>query len=86
MIEEARDEIWSIAPDAPLSSTGKATYKVALKRHDEKLNLIHTTTVAESELRCTKDEWILTAKLTAYEGEKLIFERDFAKNIPRDFM
>ena len=85
-IESARDEVWSITQDDPLSSTGKATFKVALQRHDEHNNLIHTTTVSDSEIRCTKDEWIWKAKLTAYQDKTLIFEKDFSKNIPRDFM
>ncbi|WP_331371697.1 CocE/NonD family hydrolase [Sinorhizobium chiapasense] len=78
---DIRDETWSIAPDDPHSMTGLSTWTCVAQRGDQVVK-----TVSTSHLACTEAEWITSAKLEAFEGERKIFEKAFEKRFRRDFM
>lgn len=74
-------ECWSIHPDDPLSATGTCHWSDEIER--DGLNL-------RSEAHCamTSDatNFHLTARIEAYENDKLIYERDVKESIPRDHL
>ncbi|TQV75789.1 CocE/NonD family hydrolase [Denitrobaculum tricleocarpae] len=79
--QEIRRECWSIQPEDPLSVTGEAHMTARRSRGD-------WSTRTETTTRLTADatHFHLTAKLEAYEGEALVFEREWTRKIRRDFM
>lgn len=78
---ELRDEVWSIAPDDPLSMAGTSVWTCDMHRGDW---FVRTVTI--SKIRCTKTDWQITGTVIAYEAEQQIFEKVFEKVIPRDLM
>jgi hypothetical protein len=78
---EIRRESWSILPEDPLSVTGEAFMTALRSRGD-------WSTRTESTTRFTVDSeyFHLEAKLEVYEGEVLIFEREWTDSIARDCM
>ncbi|TIS16827.1 MAG: peptidase S15, partial [Mesorhizobium sp.] len=71
-------ETWAIQPDDPLSATGSTHWTQTLSRNEWS---VRTETFAE--MRSDAQDFILSARIEAYEGEKLVFERDFKQTIPR---
>lgn len=43
-------------------------------------------TLSEAWMSCTETEWHLRAEVTAWEGDRIVSERSFARVIPRDLM
>lgn len=78
---EVRDEIWSISPGDPLSMQGHCRWSTQMRRENWSVR-----TVAEAWMECSLSEWILRAKVTAWEGEQIVSERDFNRRIKRDLM
>ncbi|MFA1671651.1 CocE/NonD family hydrolase [Rhizobium mongolense] len=79
---QLRQEVWSIAPDDPLSMTGTSTWTCDMQRPGWSIR-----TVSTARISCTKTSWMISAVVTAYEGETQVFEKIFAeKQIPRDLM
>ncbi|MFT4015061.1 MAG: CocE/NonD family hydrolase [Paracoccus sp. (in: a-proteobacteria)] len=78
---EIRDEIWSISPSDPLSMRGHCRWQTLMRRGDWSVR-----TLAEAWMECSATDWILRAKVTAWEGERIVSERDFARTIARDMM
>ncbi|WP_413711469.1 CocE/NonD family hydrolase [Rhizobium sp. Rhizsp82] len=79
---QLREEVWSITPGAPLSMTGISTWTCDMRRPDW-----FVRTVATAKIACTASDWIISAVVTAYEGEVQVFEKVFAEmRIPRDLM
>jgi hypothetical protein len=76
-----RDEVWSIAPDDPLSMAGTSVWTCDMHRGDW---FVRTVTI--SKIRCTKTDWQITGTVIAYEAEQQIFEKVFETVIPRDLM
>ena len=37
-------------------------------------------------MECTETDWLLRARVTAWEGDTIVSERDFDSRIPRDLM
>ncbi len=72
-------EAWSIHPDDPLSATARFDWEETMTRGGWAVK-----TKCFSALRASSDTWHLTARIEAYEGESLVFEKDFARDIPRD--
>lgn len=79
--QDIRDEVWSIAANDPLSMTGTSTWTCRAQGHGRSV-----TTVSTASLSCTADAWITQASVQAFEGDETIFEKRFAKRIPRDLM
>ncbi|MDQ0321013.1 putative CocE/NonD family hydrolase [Pararhizobium capsulatum DSM 1112] len=78
---QIRDEIWSIVDGDPLSMSGTSTWTCDMQRDNINLRTISVATIA-----CTRDEWLISASVNAFEGDEEIFEKSFDKRIPRDFM
>lgn len=78
---QTRQEQWSILPDDPLSMQGTCEWMTFMERGDWKLK-----TIATAQMTCTEKLWIVSARLQAFEGEALIFEKDYHKEIARNQM
>ncbi|MDX3925014.1 MAG: CocE/NonD family hydrolase [Shinella sp.] len=78
---QVRDELWSIADGNPLSMTGTATWTCDMQRTGWSVRTLSTASIS-----CTAQDWLISAKVRAFEGENEIFEKTFEKRIPRDFM
>lgn len=78
---EIRRESWSIKPEDPLSVTGEAHLTAIRSRGG-------WSTRTETTTRLTADStyFYLEAKLEAYEGDTLVFEREWSDKIARDCM
>ena len=74
-------EWWDIHPYDPLSARARAHWSYRNARGDWSVR-----TETFSEMWSDAQAFHFTARIEAYEGEKLIFERDFSKTIPRDLV
>ena len=72
-------EEWRIHPDDPLSAIGIFDWVETLTRGDWS---VHTHCTAC--LTASADTWHMQARIEAFEGETLIYSKDFAADIPRD--
>ena len=71
-------ETWTIHPDNPSSASGKTHWTQTLSRNGWS---VRTETWAE--MRSDAQNFIVSARIEAYEGEKIVFERNFEEKIPR---
>ncbi|WAJ29194.1 CocE/NonD family hydrolase [Antarcticirhabdus aurantiaca] len=78
---ETRNENWSIRSDDPLSMRGEAHWTTELRRGDWAIR-----TVATARIAATATDWLISARVTASEGDEEIFARDWERTIPRDLM
>jgi uncharacterized protein len=78
---QRREETWSISPDDPLSMKGISTWTCDMKRARWSVRTVSTARIA-----CTATDWLISASVLAYDGEKQIFEKSYEKSIPRDLM
>ena len=78
---DVQEECWSIAPDDPLSATGRCRWTCVTRRDGW-----DTRTLATSTLSCTEREWIITAEVEAFENGRSIFARRRQERILRDMM
>jgi len=69
-----------IHPDNPLSATAKTHWTQTLERGDWSVR-----TETYSRMWADADTYYLTARIEAFEGQTLIFERDFDQRIARDY-
>jgi len=74
-------ETWTIHPDDPLSATGATHWTQTLSRNEWS---VRTETFAE--IRSDTENFMVSARIEAYEGEELVFERDFEQAIPRSLV
>ena len=74
-------ERWSIHPDDPNSATGSCDWSDEIERGDIRLR-----TEATCKMTSDATHFHLTARLEAYENDKLIYERDVTDSIARDHM
>ncbi|WP_157015668.1 CocE/NonD family hydrolase [Mesorhizobium xinjiangense] len=72
-------ETWSIHPDNPLSAQGETHWTETLARGDWSVRT-ETFTRMTSE----RHTFHLTGRVEAYEGDTLVFERDFVEEIQRN--
>jgi hypothetical protein len=78
---QLREESWSIRPDDPLSMTGTSTWTCDMQR-----GRWFVRTVSKADIACTDKDWLISASVTAFDGDKQIFEKSFKKTIARDLM
>ncbi|CAH2394968.1 CocE/NonD family hydrolase [Mesorhizobium escarrei] len=71
-------ETWAIHPDDPLSASGKTHWTQTLSRNGWSVR-----TETSAEMRSDAQNFMVNARIEAYEGEKLVFERNFEESIPR---
>jgi predicted acyl esterase len=74
-------ETWTIHPDDPLSASGRTHWTQTLSRNEWS---VRTETFAE--MRSDAQNFVVNAKILAYEGEILVFGRDFEEKIPRSLV
>lgn len=72
---------WSICAGDPLSMQGRSEWVCRMGRGDWQVE-----TRTSLSMRCTADEWVLSARVEAHEGETRVFLRAQEFAIPRDFM
>jgi hypothetical protein len=71
-------ETWAIHPDSPLSASGKTHWTQTLSRNGWSVR-----TETSAEMRSDAENFMVSARIEAYEGENLVFERNFEEIIPR---
>lgn len=74
-------EWWDIQPDDPLSARARAHWSYRNARGDWSVR-----TETFSEMWSDAQAFHLTARIEAYEGETLIFEKDFSETIRRNLV
>lgn len=74
-------EWWSIHPDDPLSAKGRTHWTQTLRRGDWSVRCETYSTMTSDATTFT-----VTARIEAYEGDALVFERDFNKVVPRNLV
>jgi predicted acyl esterase len=72
-------ETWIIHPDDPLSARGDITWTQTLSR-----DAWSVRTETASSMWCDAENFYLTGRIEAFEGNSLVFSRDFAETVPRD--
>ncbi len=72
-------ERWTIHPEDPLSASGITHWTSTLSRDDWS---VRTETFAS--MRSDATTFYLTGRIEAYEGDVLVFERNFKEEVPRD--
>ncbi|WP_292169543.1 CocE/NonD family hydrolase [Mesorhizobium sp.] len=78
---DIRREVWSIAPDDPLSLAAEIRWTCATQRTDWRTES-HCTT----RLSCTATEWVISERVEAVADGHKVFERDRNAGISRDQM
>jgi putative CocE/NonD family hydrolase len=79
LIAEARSkERYTIVDDDPLAATAEVTWTWEFERDDWQIR-----TETRTHVSCTKRDFIIRARIEAYEAEKRVFERDFEERVPR---
>jgi hypothetical protein len=73
------EERWTIHPDDPLSARAEAHWTQTLSRLEWSVR-----TETWSTMRADRDNFHLTGRIEAYEGDALVFARDFQESVPRD--
>lgn len=78
---ETMSERWEIRPDDPLSARAVHVWEQRLSRGDWRVR-----TLAEAEMTGSAAELRMQARLRAWEGETLVFEREWDERVPRRFV
>ena len=80
LVAEARStERYRVVDNDPLSATAEVTWAWEFERGDWSIR-----TETRTQVSCTKKDFIIRARLEAYEGGKRVFERDFEERVPRN--
>ena len=78
---EVREEEWTIAQGDPLSMSGESNWVCDMARDGW-----FVRTVSSARITCTRENWIISAEVKAYDKEQQFFEKMFEKVVPRDMM
>ncbi len=78
---ETMSELWEIAADDPTSARAVHVWEQRLRRGDWAVR-----TRAEAEMTCTATHLRMTATLTAFEGDEVIFTRSWDDQVERRFV
>ena len=78
---ETMSERWEIQPDDPLSAKAVQVWEQRLSRLDWSVR-----TRVEAEMTCTAEDLRMRAKLTAWEGDRVVFEREWDEVVARRFV
>ena len=78
---ETMTELWEVHPDNPLSARAVHTWEQRLSRGDWQVR-----TKVWAEMTATESHLQLQARLTAYEGDTKVFEREFDDKVVRSFV
>ena len=77
-------ETHAITPGDPLSARMTTHWTEELRRDDGPWAGWRVRTETTSEMTATPSHFHLKARIEAYEGDALVFARDFDEEIPRD--
>ena len=78
---ETMRELWAIHPDDPLCARAIHSWEQRLSRGDWRVR-----TLAEATMTATTTHLVMRARLRAYEGDTLVFEREFEDEVARRFV
>ena len=78
---ETMSEHWEIHPDDPLSARAVHVWEQRLSRGDWAVR-----TRAEAEMTATATQLRMQARLTAWEGDRVVFDRRWDDQVPRRFV
>jgi predicted acyl esterase len=78
---ETLTERWEVQADDPLSARAVHTWEQRLSRGDWAVR-----TRAETEMTASATHLRMTARLTAWEGDSILFQREFDDEVPRRFV
>ncbi len=78
---DIRQEVWSIAPDNPLSLTAEIRWTCRAEREGWR-----TQSHCITHLSCTATEWVVSQRIEALDDGRKVFERERNSRIPRDHM
>jgi uncharacterized protein len=78
---ETLTERWEVRPDDPLSARVLQFCEQRLSRGDWEVR-----TTAEAEMTATATHLIMRARLTAWEGETQVFQRQWSEEVARHFV
>jgi putative CocE/NonD family hydrolase len=78
---ETMSELWEISPGDPLSARAVHVWEQRLSRGDWSVK-----TRAEAEMTCSATHLRMKARLIAFEGDHVVFERNFDDEVPRRFV
>ena len=78
---ETMSERWEVHPDDPLSAKAVHVWEQRLSRGDWRVR-----TLAEAEMTGTADRLRMVARLRAWEGDRLVFDRAWDEGVPRRFV
>jgi putative CocE/NonD family hydrolase len=74
-------EEWTIHPDDPLSAHATQIWEHTGGRDGQMWR-----TMAVGEMWCDEEKFYISARLTAYENEAVVFERDYEDEVARDLV
>jgi putative CocE/NonD family hydrolase len=72
-------ELWTIDPADPLSAAGETHWTQTLSRNEWSVR-----TETFTKMRSDAQNFHLTGRILAYEGDELVFERNFEESVARD--
>ena len=78
---ETMQERWQVHPDDPLQARATQIWDQRLSRGDWAVR-----TQSKAEMTATATDLVMTATLTAWEGEVEVFRRDFHDRVPRRYV
>ncbi len=78
---ETMSELWQVHPDDPLSARAVHTWEQRLSRAGWSVR-----TQVQAEMTATANHLRLTAHLTAWQGDEIIFQREFDETVERRFV
>ncbi|MGQ0611496.1 MAG: CocE/NonD family hydrolase [Paracoccaceae bacterium] len=78
---ETMREVWSIHPQDPASARAEHVWEQRLSRGDWRVR-----TRAWAEMSATATDLVMNARLQAWEGDALIFEREWSQSVERRFV
>lgn len=78
---ETMREVWTIHPQDPTSARAEHVWEQRLSRGDWRVR-----TRAWAEMTSTATELVMNARLQAWEGDDLVFERDWSQSVERRFV
>ncbi len=71
--------LYTVHPDDPLSAEANIRWRKEFSRDGFRVSVD-----ARTQMRVTRDEFLIDGQLEAYEGEKRVFSRNWTCRIPRD--
>ena len=78
---ECVTEQWQIHPDDPVSARVVHHWEQRLSRGDWRVRI-----QSQTEMTCTATGLRMTARLTAFDGDEMIFSRDYDQTVARRFV